>query len=418
MHERDYVAPGEGTTMQRRDFLRHTTLAVAALAVQRPSQAAEARTIYLNPVSGHDATPGTRSAPLRTLAAAAARVNAANELGAATVILDEGIYAVGETALFKPSLPYSKTERLTIRTAVLPDDPDWHQGRMPTLIHTMPLSADWNGRPDPFGGVAYGMQIETSHVTVQGLRVLGMPIIEHPKEGAIHRLYAVGRNDRSLDDLEITQCLFAGDEVTNPAHLPLLIQRNGLVVDHCVFHGVKQSVVYWSPGSSGHALRNCLIYGCKAGVWTSGIANDFDYRNNVVSNCSFVWIGQGARSAQAELAQLAGGRPGERGQGGPPPGGPPGGGPGRPPDGPVAPESRYQVKNCLLAGNEKVTGSGAGPALNFRETDGSLLNLIDTKIADQPVQLELDQAKRNYLHPVAGSEAAQLGAGLFTKAPA
>jgi hypothetical protein len=399
--------------MQRRDFVRHTTLAVAALAVQRSSQAAEARTIYLNPVSGHDTNPGTRSAPLRTLAAAAARVNAAAEPGATTVILDEGIYAVGETALIKPSRPYSKTERLTIRAAVLPDDPDWHQSRMPTLIHTMPLSADWNGRPDPFGGVAYGMQIETSHVTVQGLRVLGMPIIERPKEGAIHRLYAVGLNDRSLDDLEITQCLFAGDEVTNPAHLPLLIQGNGLVVDHCVFHGVKQSVVYWTPGSTGHALRNCLIYGCKAGVWTSGIANDFDYRNNVVSNCSFAWIGQGARSVQAELA---GGRPGESGQGAPPAGGPPGGGPGRPPEGPVAPESRYKVKNCLLAGNKKLTGSGAGPALNFRDTDGSLLTLIDTTITDQPVQLELDQAKRNYLHPVTGSEAAQWGAGLFTKA--
>ena len=196
------------------------------------------------------------------------------------------------------------------------------------------------------------------------------------------------------------------------------------MVDHCVFHGVKQSVVYWTPGSSGHALRNCLIYGCKAGVWTSGIANDFDYQNNVVSNCAFVWIGQGARSVQAELAQIAGGgRPAEPGQGGPPAGGPPaggppGGGPGRPPEGPVAPESRYKVKNSLFAGNKKLTGSGAGPALNFRDTDGSLLTLIDTKTTEQTVQLELDQEKRNYLHPVAGSDAAQVGAGLFTKSPA
>ena len=76
MHARDDVAPGEETTMQRRDFLRHTTLAVAALAVQRSAQAAEGRPIYLNPVSGRDTNPGTRSAPLRTLAAAAKRVNA------------------------------------------------------------------------------------------------------------------------------------------------------------------------------------------------------------------------------------------------------------------------------------------------------------------------------------------------------
>ncbi len=33
----------------------------------------------------------------------------------------------------------------------------------------------------------------------------------------------------------------------------------------------------------------------------------------------------------------------------------------------------------------------------------------------QAVALEHDLTKRNYLHPVAGSEAAKIGAGLFTK---
>ena len=141
-HARDDVAPGEEHDDAATGLPRHTTLAVATLAVQRSAQAAEARTIYLNPVSGRDANPGTKSAPLRTLAAAAARVNAMTEPGATTVILDEGIYAVGETALFKPNRPYSKAARLTIRAAVFLDDPDWHQGRMPTLIHTMPLSAE------------------------------------------------------------------------------------------------------------------------------------------------------------------------------------------------------------------------------------------------------------------------------------
>jgi len=185
----------------------------------------------------------------------------------------------------------------------------------------MPLSADWNGRSDPFGGAAYGMQIENSHAAVQGIRMLGMPVLERPKAVVIHRLYAIGRIDRSLDDLEVKQCLFAGDEVTNPHHLSLLVNGSGLVVEHCVFYRVKQSIVYWTPGTRGHAMRNCLAYGCRAGVWTSGIANDFDYRNNVVANGEYVWIGQGARSAPEELQQLAG-----RGGGGAAPGGPPPGG--------------------------------------------------------------------------------------------
>jgi hypothetical protein len=36
-------------------------------------------------------------------------------------------------------------------------------------------------------------------------------------------------------------------------------------------------------------------------------------------------------------------------------------------------------------------------------------------VSEQPVVLEQDQTKRNYLHPVAGSEAAKIGAGLFLK---
>ena len=384
--------------MNRRQFFTNTTcLAAVSLGLPRASQAATEETVYVSAKSGADSNPGTKEAPVRTLSAAATRVNAITQTGPTTILLDEGIYAVNETAVFKPTFPYSKINRLSIRAAVLPDDPDWHTGRMPTLIHTMPLSQEWNGRPDPFGGVAYGMQIETSHVTIQGLKILGMPIVEHPKPGAIHRVYAIGRNDEKLDDLEVKQCLFAGDEVTNPSHLPILVRGTGLVLDHCLFYNVKQPVVYWTPGSAGHAMRNCLIYGAYGcSIWTSGIANDLDYRNNVVSNCNYIWIGQGARSSLAETGQAT-----------------------RPPAEATPPQLtepvHYRVKDSLFAGNSKFTGSGAGPALNFRDTDPSFLELIGTKVTEQPVQLELDQTKRNYLHPVAGSEAARIGAGLFLK---
>jgi hypothetical protein len=72
------------------------------------------------------------------------------------------------------------------------------------------------------------------------------------------------------------------------------------------------------------------------------------------------------------------------------------------------------VRGSLFAGNRKFTGSGAGPALNFRDNEPSFLELIDTKRIDEPISLEMDESKKNYLHP-AGGEAARIGAGLFTK---
>jgi len=40
--------------------------------------------------------------------------------------------------------------------------------------------------------------------------------------------------------------------------------------------------------------------------------------------------------------------------------------------------------------------------------------LVTTRI-DQPMELEMDESKKNYLYPIAGSDAAKVGAGLFTK---
>jgi hypothetical protein len=362
------------------------------------TMAAEGDTIYLHPASGADSNSGAKDSPLRTLAEAARRVNQSTGAGAMTVVLSEGIYAVGETTLLKPERrSFSKTERLTIRAEILPDDPEWHTGRMPTLIHTMPLPKTWNGRPDPLGGAADGMMIECSHVTIQGLKVLGLPVVETPKPGLIQRLYAISRLRRDLEDLEIAQCVFAGDDLTNPNHVAIIAHGNGVNVHHCIFRGLKISVVYWTGGSSGHAMRNCFcdgVYG--SGVWTAGIKDDFDYRNNVITNCNYVWTYQGGASALAD----AGGRGGRQGAASP-----------------AAPRelTHYRVVDSFFAANRRLSGSGTGARLEYADIDPSFLELAGTKVTDQAVVFERDQTKRNYLHPIAGSEAAQIGAGLFLK---
>jgi len=346
-------------------------------------------TIYVNPYSGNDTNAGTKDKPLKTIAAASLLVNEDASDEAITIILSEGIYAINETATFQPAKrTLTKTARLTIRAEILPDDENWNTGSMPTLIHTMKLSDMWMGRKDPFGGVSYGMMIETSHVTIQGLKILGIPVVEHPKEGYIQRVYPIGRMNPELDDLEITQCLFAGDEVTNPNHLPILANGTGIVLDHCLFYNVKQAIVYWSRNSTGHSMRNCLIiggYGC--GIWTSAIANDFDFRNNVIANGNYVWISQQSRDqGQQEAGNVTSSEP-----------------------------IHYKVYNSLFSGNKKYAGTGGGPALNFRDIDPTMLELINTTVSDKPIELEMDQSKRTYLHPIEGSPAAEIKAGLFKK---
>jgi hypothetical protein len=386
--------------MERREFIRSTALGAGALTVpcyplaaaRGARERAPEGMIHVNPASGSDSNPGSRSAPLRTLPEAARRVSRSEATGPLTVVLSEGVHAVGETALLRAERrSFSRADRLTIRAEVLPDDPEWHVGRMPTLIHTMPLQQTWNGRPDPLGGAADGMLIDTSHVTIQGLRILGMPVVESPLPGMIRRLYAISRLRQDLEDLEVAQCLFAGDEVVAPNHVGIIARGSGLVVHNCVFRGLKISAVYWSGGSTGHAMRHCVnegLYG--SAVWTAGIADDFDYRNNVVANCNYAWTHQDAASARAD----AGGQRAAE----------------------ATTRSHYRVVDSYFANNTRLTGSGTGARLEYQDIDPSFLEMVGTRVTDQPIQLEMDQSKRGYLHPVPGSEADRIGAGLFTRA--
>ena len=64
-------------------------------------------TIHVHPARGSDANSGAADSPLRTLAEAARRVNRADGAGPMTIILSEGIYAVGETTLLSLSAGHS-----------------------------------------------------------------------------------------------------------------------------------------------------------------------------------------------------------------------------------------------------------------------------------------------------------------------
>jgi hypothetical protein len=367
-------------TINRRNFLVRGASAIAAgsllgneLLEQATSKTPDAETLYID-VSGTDTNAGTKDKPIKSLAEAARRVSASKGNSATTVLLGEGIHALDQSALFKPERQYSKSERLTIRAASLPDDPDWSPQRMPVLIHTMPLSLNGSGgRPDPFGGFAYGMQFETSHVTVQGLKILGAPYLEQPTAGVIRRVYPIAR-EGELDDLEIKQCMFLGNREVAENHCAILARGNGVVVDHCVFYGCKVTIVYWSQNARGCAMRNTLA--CNnyvTGAYICAIGEDFEFQNNVMS---------GNLSGILFQGQV----------------------------------KKYNLANSLFAGNQHLYGSGFGPPVNFKPLESSVLALpASSNVTQKPVQIELDQTKRNCLHVAEGTPGSDLGAGLFTK---
>ena len=335
--------------------------------------------IYINPSTGNDQGAGSQEQPLKTLNEAARRVNESNGTGAVTIFLSEGIYGLAATVTFHPAnWHFSKEQRLTIRAEILPDDEDWYPGKMPVIVSTMPLDFKPNGRQDPLGGTSYGIQIETSFVTIQGLRVLGTPVHERPKEGMVRRNYPIVREGRNLDDLRITQCLFVGDEHVIPNHLGVLASGQGIVVDHCVFYQCKDAVVYWfsdKPAERCEMHHNLMIDNYGAAVWSWTVADDFKFYNNVVSNNNVFWeVGRDENRT-------------------------------------------YSLSNSVVVGYNSLVNKGGG-AFGYGEPDDPkrLKYGKDVIIKKEgSLQIEKDPTKRNFLHLIPGTLGSDLGAGLFTR---
>jgi hypothetical protein len=340
---------------------------------------AQKNDIYVNPNTGSDQNAGSQEQPVKTLNEAARRVNESNGTGAVTIYLSEGIYGLAATVTFHPAnWHFSKEQRLTIRAAVLPDDEAWDPGKMPVIVSTMPLDFKPNGRQDPLGGTSYGIQIETSYVTIQGLRVLGTPVHERPKDGMVRRNYPIVREGRNLDDLRITQCLFVGDKVAIPNHLAILASGQGVVVDHCVFYHCKDAIVFWfsdRPAENCEVHHNLFIGNYGAAVWSWSAAEDLKFYNNVAENTNVFWILNRDEKAS------------------------------------------FSLSNSLITGYNELVNKGGGPAGFGEKADPAKLKFGKDVIIKKEgnLQIEENPTKRNYLQLVPGTTGTELGAGLFMK---
>lgn len=337
------------------------------------------RTLYVDGNTGNDQNPGTLELPLLTINEAARMINRANGTGAIDIVLSEGIYGLDATVTFHPvNWHFSEEERLTVRAAILPDDPDWNAGKMPVIVSTMPLDFKPNGREDRLGGASYGLQIETSHVTIRGLKILGTPVHERPAEGTVRRNYPIVREGRDLQDLRVTQCLFVGDEHVIPNHLGVLASGQGVVVDHCVFYQCKDAVVFWfsnEPAERCEMHHNLIIDNYGAAVWSWSVAGDFKFYNNVVSNINVFWeVGRDENRS-------------------------------------------YPISQTVVVGYNSLVNQGGGASGYGEPTDTDRVQYGDDVVIKKEgsLQIEMDPTRRNYMHLVPGTLGSDLGAGLFTR---
>ncbi|RKS99489.1 hypothetical protein [Flavobacterium sp. 123] len=333
--------------------------------------------LFVNPNLGKDDAEGTKEKPLKSLPEAAKRVNKMVGSGSIVLCLSAGTYGLSETASFNPvEWEFSKKDRLIIRAEILPDSTIWNPSKMPIIVSTMPFTLETNEKKEVTGGSNYGILIETSHVTIQGLRILGEPVHEKPSEGVLVRNYPIVWDGKNLSDLRITQCLFLGNKFALPNHLGILASGKELEVDHCVFYGVKDAVVMWNTLADQCTMHHNLIlnsYG--AVVWTWSTMEDFKFYNNVISGANVLWV----------LEKEA--------------------------------KNAYTIQNSMLVGYNQLVNKGGGPQDFGIPADPKKLKYnSDFKIKKVgSLSVEEEQTSRYYLQLKPGTLGTSYGSGLFYK---
>jgi hypothetical protein len=336
------------------------------LMITVSSLIASAEELYVNAKKGNDKNTGAQLQPLKTLAEAAKRINADSAKEPTTIILSQGVYALTETVLFNNN-KFSKENRLTIRAEVLPGDTNWNPQCMPIITAIIP------GTPMPDNGEeSRGLEIEASHVTVEGLRFTGSPVYYYIEGNQDRRYYPIWRDGKNLDDLVVTQCLFAGNVDVMPIRVAVIANGNRLVLDHCVFYNCQNPVVFWDAegGTSYHnVMRYCLVYESNySGVWTTtSTGDDLEFHHNIIANSRTGWIRDDSST------------------------------------------HNYQIHDCIYSNNTKFTGNGGDDSIN----DGFLK--MDNVQVTGKIDIEKDQSKNNYLQLKEGSFGSELKAGLFKK---
>ena len=237
--------------------------------------------IFVDPLKGKDSNVGNLEHPVATLDKAVEQLNANGSLNNPAIKLLPGIYILKHTIRIKSSHNYTDTRKLIVEAAIMPDDPGWEPGKMPVIVSVGGLETNFDF------DCSVGLMISASHVFIGGLKFLGN------SNPVSTMYYPIGREDTLLTDLEVSQCVFIGDQFASPIQVGILTCGNSTIVNHCIFYNCRNGVVFWRVHNKAvdNSLKYCIIYGAyQSAFWTAHEDSNFEFHHNIISNCKFAWI--------------------------------------------------------------------------------------------------------------------------------
>ena len=331
-------------------------------------QTSKATTLYVDIRKGSDDNPGSRELPFQTIQKAVEWINTSQGQESVIVKIAPGLYTLDKGCLIKPSRSLTETTRLIIEALVMPDDSAWTPLDMPIIVSVEnPIIPEKSPYIE-----SWGFQVETSHVTIRGLKFIGTVI---PKV----MYYPIYRTGKDLEDLVVSQCMFLCSGDVTSSNVAVIANGRSLKIDHCVFYNCANAAVYWDAEggvSKGNAMTHCLIDGgYVSGVWLCETGEDFKFHHNILTHCRYAFMRNESN------------------------------------------QTTYQIEDCVINQCQYFSGksdnsfnlSETGEAVHYSEKN--VIKTGDIRLVTTP-GLDLDIPRR-YLQLEEGSVGTELGAGLF-----
>ncbi len=237
-----------------------------------------AQTIFVDAVKGRDEAKGTIADPFSNLERGVALATSFSGNEPVTIRIYPGLYTLQQQVEIKTGKVSGDTVKYTIEAVVMPDDTAWQAGSMPVIQSVSP-----DNSTNQFVH-AVGFLIAKNNVTFRGLKFLGNanPLVRY--------YYPITRENENLKGLEISQCYFIGEKNSAPIQGAVWAHGAATKIDHCIFYGCKNALLFFKSIRDFSITHSIISGAYEAAAWDWGTGNDFEFRNNIVTNCNYFWL--------------------------------------------------------------------------------------------------------------------------------
>lgn len=250
---------------------------VLAISIFSLSQL-NAQTLYVDAVNGKDNASGTQASPVASIEKAVALVHDFSGNEPVTIKLFPGLYTLQNLAELRTKQQPDKAGSYTLEAVNMPDDADWQPTKMPVI-----QSVSANNSTVQFAH-SVGFLVDQNNVSFKGLKFLGNA------NPAVKYYYPISRKNETLTGLSVSQCYFIGEKNSSPIQGAIWAHGGGTHVDHTIFYGCKNALLLFKS-ISDFSLTNSIISGAyEAAVWFGQNPPDFQFSNNLITNCEYVWL--------------------------------------------------------------------------------------------------------------------------------